>query len=93
MSNKDNIVKNETCFNAHERYNLPCAKKSCRCWFSSEKNLNCVNLAARQGPEKQEEIGEHFNLTRMRVCQIEKAILYKIRKTTHSNVIASHFCS
>lgn len=80
MSNKDNIVKNDTCFKAHERLELPCLKKSCRCWFNNAANLNCVNIAASKGPEKQEQIGEYFNLTRMRVCQIEKTILYKIRK-------------
>ncbi len=80
MSNKNEIEKNDTCFSAHERYNLPCLKQTCRCWFDSSENLNCINLAARKGPEKQEQIGQHFGLTRMRVCQIEKSVLYKIRK-------------
>lgn len=80
MSNEDKIIKNETCFSAHERLNLPCRKQSCRAWFDNQKNLNCVNIAAKKGPKKQEQIGEYFGLTRMRVCQIEKSILYKIRK-------------
>lgn len=80
MSNKNEIRKNETCFKVHETYDLPCLKQSCRCWFKSPENLNCINIAAKKGPEKQEQIGEHFGLTRMRVCQIEKSILYKIRK-------------
>ena len=80
MSNKDKIEKNNTCFRAHEYYNLHCEKQNCRCWFDNLENLNCINLAARSGPEKQEQIGQYFGLTRMRVCQIEKSILYKIRK-------------
>lgn len=80
MSNKNKIIEKDTCFMAHERLNLPCKKQTCRCWFDNSDNLNCVNLAARKGPEKQEQIGQYFGLTRMRVCQIEKSILYKIRK-------------
>lgn len=80
MSNKNEIKKNETCFNMHERYGVSCLKESCRSWFDSQTNLNCINLAAKKGPEKQEQIGQYFGLTRMRVCQIEKSVLYKIRK-------------
>lgn len=83
MSNKDNIIKNDTCFAAHERYDLPCLKQSCRCWFNNPKSLNCINIAAKKGPEKQEQIGQYFGLTRMRVCQIEKSTLYKIRKNAN----------
>ncbi len=81
-NNKQNKIK-ETCFTAHERLDLACNKQSCRCWFENQEFLNCVNIAAKQGPEKQEKIGEHFGLTRMRVCQIEKTILYRIRKDKH----------
>ena len=73
-------IENETCFSAHERLALDCKKESCRCWFENFEALNCINIATKRGPEKQEKIGEHFGLTRMRVCQIEKSILYKIRK-------------
>lgn len=76
----DKIIENDTCFSAHERLDLSCNKQACRCWFDSPEHLNCINIAAKKGPEKQEQIGQYFGLTRMRVCQIEKAILYKIRK-------------
>jgi len=80
MLTNDKIIENNTCFNLHEEYNLPCLKKECRCWFNNLKNLNCINILTSKGPQKQEQIGEYFGLTRMRVCQIEKAILFKIRK-------------
>lgn len=79
MKDKDKIIKNITCFRAHEDYNPPCEKTSCRCWFDNSDELNCVNLLAKKGPMKQELIGQYFGLTRMRVCQIEKSILYNIR--------------
>lgn len=77
---KDEIIENETCFSMHEQMNLECKKQSCRCWFDNPDFNNCVNLAAKKGPEKQEKIGDYFGLTRMRVCQIEKNILHRIRK-------------
>lgn len=84
MSDKeDKVIENDTCFGAHERLNLTCRKQTCRSWFDSQESNNCVLIAAKKGPEKQEKIGEHFGLTRMRVCQIEKSILYKIRKNKH----------
>jgi hypothetical protein len=78
MPNK--IIKNDTCFAAHKRLHIECKKESCRCWFDNSESLNCINIAVKLGPERQEKIGEYFGLTRMRVCQIEKSILYKIRK-------------
>ena len=80
MKKTDEIIENDTCFAAHERAKLTCQKKSCRCWFNSNEDLNCINIAAKKGPQKQEIIGEFFELTRMRVCQLEKLILFKIRK-------------
>jgi DNA-directed RNA polymerase sigma subunit (sigma70/sigma32) len=44
-----------------------------------------VNIAAKKGPEKQEKIGNYFDLTRMRVCQIEKTILNSIKKDNDLN--------
>lgn len=87
INKKDKIVKNKTCFSLHEEFNLPCLKQSCRCWVESKDDLNCVNIAAKKGPQKQEQIGEYFNLTRMRVCQVEKNVLYTIKTT---NTLKKH---
>ena len=76
---KITISPGDICFDTHEQYNLSCQKTSCRQWFDNSETQNCVILAARKGPEKQERIGKYFDLTRMRVCQIEKNILAKIR--------------
>lgn len=77
---KLNIVPNDTCFAAHERLNVECLNKKCRAWFQNSETLNCINIAAKKGPQKQEKIGEYFDLTRMRVCQIEKSIINRIKK-------------
>ena len=76
--NKKNI-KGITCFFAHQQFDLPCEKKDCRCWFDSKENNNCVILCVKKnGTQRQQDIGQYFSLTRMRVCQIEKQILSKV---------------
>jgi hypothetical protein len=79
MDNTNDIVAGSVCFEAHEKHCLNCQKKGCRCWFKNPSSYNCVILEARKGPQKQEKIGKYFGLTRMRVCQIEKNILERIR--------------
>jgi DNA-directed RNA polymerase specialized sigma subunit len=63
-----------SCFAAHEELGMTCEKKSCRYWHEMEdkSNLNCIILAAKKGPMTLQQVGEMFNVTRMRVCQIEK---------------------
>ena len=71
----------ETCFEAHEKRNISCQKKACKNWINCEKGFNCVLLAAKEGPKTLQEIGEIFNLTRMRICQIEKSIMGKLKSS------------
>ena len=75
-----NIVAGDICFEVHEKHCIGCQKKECRQWFDDPESQNCVILAAKKGPQKQEKIGEYFGLTRMRVCQIEKGILARVRE-------------
>ena len=66
----------------HEYYaqnNKMCKKNKCRYWADSKKNKNCVIVKAKEGTSTLQEIGEIFNITRMRVCQIEKTIIEKIK--------------
>lgn len=72
------IVENTTCFSEHKCRNLHCEKRSCRNWFDSEQDLNCVILAADKGGRTLQEIGDFFGLTRMRICQIEKNLTDKM---------------
>ena len=65
----------------------PCQKNSCRHFLVSEKDLNCSLHAACRGPMTLQEIGEYYNISRMRVCQIEKTILHKLKNS--SNKISS----
>ena len=75
---KNNIVLNTTCFLEHKKRNLCCNNKSCRLWINSKNDLNCCAVATKSGTKTLQEVGEIFNVTRMRICQIEKSIMEKL---------------
>tara|TARA_B100000579_G_C22723456_1_gene800583 strand:+ start:455 stop:718 length:264 start_codon:yes stop_codon:yes gene_type:complete len=74
----DRVIKETTCFKEHRERNLACKKSQCRYWINSSEHLNCALIGAKKGPLTLQEIGGVFNVTRMRICQIEKTILNKI---------------
>lgn len=67
------------CFEYNKQNNIICKKNSCKHFINCKKNKNCTILAAEDGPKTLQEIGEIFNVTRMRICQIEKDIMKKIK--------------
>lgn len=83
--NKQNIIEGTTCFQEHAKRNLPCLKTSCRCWLESTDNFNCTVLASKEGTKTLQEIGDLFGVTRMRICQIEKSVMNKIREKIDQN--------
>ena len=72
------------CFNAYKKYDTPCQKKNCKYWIEHSNSYNCTILASQQGPMTLQEIGDIFGITRMRVCQIEKKIIEKIKSNLSS---------
>ena len=67
------IVDGVSCFAAYKESGRPCQKSSCRYWHALDEHNNCAILAAREGPFTLQDVGDMFNVTRMRICQIEKA--------------------
>tara|TARA_Y100000034_G_scaffold40406_1_gene49798 strand:- start:2401 stop:2634 length:234 start_codon:yes stop_codon:yes gene_type:complete len=66
------------CFSIHEKYKKLCKKNTCRHWVDHGCSMNCILLASKNGPMTLQEIGGIFNVTRMRICQLEKRILQKM---------------
>jgi len=60
-----------------------CKQKDCRHFLCSDKNLNCSIIAAEEGPMTLQEIGDFYGISRMRVCQIEKSILKKLKSSSN----------
>lgn len=87
MSNK--IIHGTTCFEEHRKRGLTCQKKSCRNWMQSSDNLNCAIIATTKTRESKsmtlQEIGDIFGVTRMRICQIEKAAIKKLKDRIAAN--------
>ena len=67
------------CYQQVANKDVPCPKKECRHFLDAEDDLNCSIIAADKGPKTLQEIGDYYGISRMRVCQIEKAILKKLR--------------
>lgn len=69
------------CYELHGSKKTQCKKEECRFWLDLEKCSNCVIVGSKEGPMTLQSIGDIFGITRMRVCQIEKKILAKIKPT------------
>lgn len=78
-------VEGTTCFAIQSKYSVPCERKTCQHWIEYESNCNCAIIAAQDGPKTLHDVGGIFNLTRMRICQIEKTIKKKIKEISSSS--------
>jgi DNA-directed RNA polymerase sigma subunit (sigma70/sigma32) len=73
--------KNETtCWENQQENQIPCRNKKCRLWLKCKEKQNCTIIAAQDGPKTLQQIGNLHGLTRMRICQVEKEALRKIRE-------------
>ena len=72
---------NLACFAAHKNCRKSCINKKCRYWHNLESSNNCIINKVNENKDMTlQEIGELFDITRMRVCQIEKISLQKLNK-------------
>ena len=78
MNNNNN--ENKLCYQCVFDAKTSCPETSCRHWLNSEEELNCSIIAAQSGPKTLQQIGDYYGISRMRVCQIEKSILKKLRR-------------
>ncbi len=81
MNNID--FKKTACFVAHDKCNKVCKQKSCRYWHDMDsESSNCIinKVNSLTNDLTLQDIGDIFNITRMRICQIEKKSLKKLSK-------------
>lgn len=77
-----NDLKKMSCFQAHNDRKKSCQISNCRYWHDLKSHYNCIiNKVNEEEDLTLQQIGDLFNITRMRVCQIEKQTLEKIKKS------------
>lgn len=76
------VVDGTTCFAFTAKHGVDCQRKRCRQWIPNPEGHNCVMVSAQNGAHTLQKIGQIYGLTRMRICQIEKAIFEKIRSVS-----------
>lgn len=85
-----NVLTGTTCFAEHEKNNVQCKRQSCREWIDSPYNLNCSVIAAADGSRSLQRIGDVYGVSRMRIFQIQKEILRKVRATLEQDNVSVH---
>lgn len=61
----------------------PCEKKDCRLWLCYGKDLNCTLISVKKnGKMGLKEIGERLGLSYVRISQIEKEAIRKLKNKT-----------
>jgi DNA-directed RNA polymerase specialized sigma subunit len=75
------------CTNAFKDNKNKCNKINCRYRINDVKHKNCAIIAANKSDYTLQEIGEMFNLTRMRIFQIEKAVIEKLKNEHFKDLI------
>jgi len=70
------------CIKACKDYGVSCPNTSCRNWIEHEEDLNCTQITVDKHEEglTLREIGERLGISFVRVCQIEKTALEKLKK-------------
>jgi hypothetical protein len=74
------VTDGTTCFAVQAKAGVDCQRQRCPHWIPHSEGHNCVIISAQNGPYTLQKVGQIYGLTRMRICQIEKSILEKIRQ-------------
>lgn len=72
--------KKMTCFEIHARDKTRCGKASCKYFLEKAASHNNCTLNAAENPQTLETVGELLDLSRMRVCKVEKIVRTKCRE-------------
>ena len=69
------------CFKYNKKNDKKCKKNNCHYWINHKESNNCTIVGAqKENYWTLERIGNLLGVTRMRVCQIEKKAINKIKQ-------------
>jgi hypothetical protein len=75
------------CFDHHKINKIKCNKIKCKYWIKSAQCQNCCLVGALKSKNLTlQDVGEIFGVTRMRICQIEKNAIQKLKDKILSNL-------
>ena len=68
------------CYTYNKQFKLNCNKNNCRYWINKKDSNNCCLVVVDNYPSLTlEETGKIFGVTRMRICQLEKKAIEKLK--------------
>ena len=72
------------CFKYNKNKKINCKIDSCRYWLDDAESSNCcLNIVNSESYNEEkvtlQDIGDLFKVTRMRICQVEKIALKKLK--------------
>ena len=77
------------CYEYSVKNNQNCKNKNCRYWVGCENFNNCTLIIAQKKENMTlEAIGKIFGITRMRICQIEKKAIQKLKDAIKKGALA-----
>ena len=70
------------CTTACKKNDVSCPNKECRYWIEYEDDFNCafVSIDKNEGGLTLREVGDRIGVSFVRICQIEKAAVQKLKK-------------
>ena len=75
--------ENPTCFEVHEKWELPCDQEKCRNWMNYESDLNCAVVCSRKYENglSLREVADRMGVSFPRISQIEHGAFKKLAQT------------
>lgn len=88
MSDNNNTKKHLPCIDNVLASASPCTNNTCKFWCDgNNESYNCAIIASNNSTMTLQDVANFFNLSRMRICQIEKSAYKKITETIKNKKI------
>ena len=77
------VMEGTTCFAMHAAHNVDCQRRGCKQWIHNAAGHNCVLISVQQhGSHTFQAISEIYEMTRMRIYQIEQEVLMRLKASS-----------